>query len=76
MAKENPTVVLKSDHISEENNVKFTAYKNDADETCYRVAGFCRGNYFALEWHQDEEKPLEEANDYYNMRQIHINSYR
>lgn len=76
MTKENPTVVLKSDHIDAENNVKFSVYKNAADETHYRVSGFCRGNFFASEWHQDEEKPLEDANDYYNLKHTHINSYR
>lgn len=76
MAKENPTVILKSDHIDAENNIKFSVYKNEADETCYRVAGWCRGNYFAAEWHQDEDQPLENANDWYNIRLNHVNSYR
>lgn len=76
MAKENPTVVLLRNHVNEENNIKLIAYKNDADETCYRVSGFCRGNFFALEWHQDEEKPLEESHDYYKMKEMQINSYR
>ncbi len=76
MSKENQTFVLVRDFISSENNVTFSAYKNDAGETCYRVSGFSKGNYFASEWHQDEENAIEEANDYFKMKQTHVNSYR
>lgn len=76
MAKENPTIVIKRDHIDAENTIKFSVYKNDDDEVCFRVAGFCRGNFFAAEWHELEQDALESANEWYKIRNNHLNSFR